>query len=144
MLLAIDPGETSGWAVFDAGRLEACGIGDVPTPTPKTAAEVEVCIERPMIYPHGKSENPNDLITLAVNAGEHGGRLRHAGCRAARYIRPFEWKGNTPKHISHQRIWAKLNDAERSLVDVAGKGMAPGKRHNMLDAIGIGLFVLGR
>lgn len=98
-----------------------------------------------MIYPGGRQEvPPNDLITLAVRAGEVGGAFRALGA-VVDYVLPRTWKnGPIPKDVMHKRILRRLDDAERALIDVAGRGMAPSKRHNMLDAVGIGLWGLRR
>ncbi len=139
MLLAIDPGTDSGWAIFgDTGRLQACGLGMV-------SEDVEPCkvyIECPKLRPRGE-KNPNAVLAVARNAGEWGGRCLSLGCEVV-YITPNDWKGSTPKNISHARVWAALSEPEKSVVDKALRGMAPGKRHNVLDAIGIGLWGVKR
>lgn len=137
MLLAIDPGACSGWALFDdPGRLVSCGLDEPP------AVGVEpfrVLIECPKLRPNEK--NPQAILTLAVRAGEWGGVYR---AQHPEYLTPNDWKGSTPKDISHARILAALDAKEQGIVDRAGKGMAPGKRHNMMDAVGIGLHGVGR
>lgn len=140
ILLAVDPGADAGWAFFDDGRLIGCGLG-----TPRQDRPDRVVIEKPMIYPGGRQEvPPNDLITLAVRAGEVGGAFRALGA-VVDYVLPRTWKnGPIPKDVMHKRILRRLDDAERALIDVAGRGMAPSKRHNMLDAVGIGLWGLRR
>lgn len=142
-LLAIDPGIDVGWALFNNElRLTGCGLG---TPTP--CQPDEVLIECPRLRPVGE-RNPNAILTLARTAGEWGGRFWGTGL--VRYLTPNEWKGSTPKDISHARIWSKLDDKEKGIVDAAFKahpgraGMAPSKRHNVLDALGLGLFGVGR
>lgn len=145
MLLAIDPGNCSGWAIFTSERrLLACGLLDpsvcrwhVPSAISK------VVIERPRIYPGGRTKNPNDVLSVAINAGEWGGRYAHQGC-AIEYVEPAKWKGQVKKEIQHARDWARLSPDEQAIVTQAGKGMAASKRHNMLDAIGIGIFAVGR
>lgn len=141
MLLAIDPGTDLGWALFGPDRrLSRCGFG-----TPPREGFEEAVIERPKIYPQGRQKaNPKDVITLALTAGEFGGRCKDANA-TVRYVEPDEWKGGSiPKEIHQPRIWAKLTDAEKSVLDVACKGMAPSKRHNVVDAVGIGLWGVGR
>ena len=146
MILAIDPGQDTGWALFNSSeRLEGCGLGE-----PKTGDHL--CIERilvecPRLRPRGE-KNPNAILTLARNAGQWGGRLERLG--PVEFILPNEWKGSAPKDVSHARIWAKLDDAEKGIVDDAFRahpgrnGMAPSRRHNVLDALGIGLWGVGR
>ena len=138
-LLAIDPGVDVGWALVEDSRLAACGLGHPPPCQPD-----EVIIECPVLRPRGE-KNPNAILKLARNAGEWGGRLG-----GGRYVSPNEWKKNVPKDISHARIWAKLDDQEKTIVDDAFRahkgrnGMAPSKRHNVIDAIGIALWGVGR
>lgn len=87
--------------------------------------------ECPQIYQGGKQKgDPNDLIALALVIG---------GLPCARYYKPSEWKGQVPKDITLKRIKAKLFSEELKTIDLAGA-----KSHNIFDAIGIGLFHLGR
>lgn len=145
MLLAIDPGKTSGFSLFsDRGRLLACGLGDpVACRWHVPSAFSKVVIEQPRVYPGGRTKNPNDVLSVAVNAGEWGGRYSFQGC-AIEYVTPSGWKGQTKKEIQHARDWARLDLDEQDLVSRSGKGIAASKRHNMLDAIGIGLWAVGR
>lgn len=134
MLLAIDPGTDTGWAVFSGKVLADCGLG---TPPAEYARPDRVLIEVPKFRP--SDPNPQSLIVLAVKAGEHGGRYAKP-----EYLIPNDWKGSTPKPISHARIWGVLDPAEQGIVDRKLRGVAAGKRHNVLDAIGIGLHGVGR
>ncbi len=141
MILAIDPGVTTGWALLDTdSRLISCGLNEPP---PVLPSHSRVVVERPRIYPGGRTKNPNDVLSVAINAGEWVGRYQARGFKTE-YVEPQKWKGTTPKEISHQRIFAKLLPSEQLTVSDAGKGIAPSKRHNMLDAIGIVLWAVGR
>lgn len=136
MILAIDPGTDTGWALFDdAGRLVSCGLGDPP---PVGIDTFRVLIECPRLRPHER--NPQDILKLAVKAGEWGGVYRPR----AEYLSPNDWKGSVKKDTSHARIWNVLTAAEQGVVDRAVRGLAPSKRHNVLDAVGIGLHGVGR
>jgi len=144
MLLAIDPGTDTGWALFTSERrLLACGLGE---PTEVESLD-EILIECPKLRPRGE-KNPNAILLVARSAGEWGGRYWGRGL--VTYLLPNDWKGNTPKTISHARIWSKLDAKEQGIVDAAFKaapgrnGLAPSKRHNVLDALGIGLHGVGR
>lgn len=147
MLLAIDPGTNVGWALFDKtgvgvgvfGELISCGLGGEPD---GAAVVHEVVIEHPVIYPGGRTKNPNDVLKVAINAGEWGGRFRHV----ARYVKPQQWKGNVPKAVHQPRIWAKLTNTERKVFDdcLDTAKVPKSKRHNVIDAIGIGLYAVGR
>jgi hypothetical protein len=140
MLLTIDPGNATGWALWRRDGLTGCGLGD-----PRSACDVdwieEVWIESPVIYPRSKAR-PNDIVLLARGAGEWGGRYESEA--AVHYVEPATWKGQLPKDVHHARIWSKLNAAEQAIVNAACRGMAPSKRHNVLDAVGIGLWVRGQ
>lgn len=142
VVLAIDPGADQGWAIFENGTLTACGLGEPPL----TSAPSRIVLERPMIYPHGRQRaRPRDVITLALRAGEAGGHYGRAFGVAPEYFEPDEWKGGpVSKQAHHPRIWKRLSDAEGRVVSVSAGRLALGKQHNVLDAIGIGLFALGR
>ena len=146
MLLAIDPGADTGWALFDsARRLTACGLG---VPVAAGLSLARVLIECPKLRPRGE-KNPNAILLVARSAGEWGGRFSDAGS-AVTYVTPNDWKGSTPKEIDHARTWSRLDEHEKRVVDSAfsqakgRNGLAASKRHNVLDAIGIGLFGVGR
>lgn len=149
MLLAIDPGANTGWALFASGQLVACGLGEPP----KTAALDDIVIEKPRIYPGGRQQaRPEDIITLAVTAGETGGVLREQYGVQARYVFPSEWKGGAiDKDTSHARIRRRLGAAETAVLKGVlavgkrkGHPMAKSLSHNVLDAVGIGLYGVGR
>ncbi len=164
MLLAIDPGADSGWSLFLGSTCVACGLGDPRTsPRHRLSDITDVVIERPRIYPHDKPD-PNDILTLAIRAGEWGGVYRsHANVR---YVTPSEWKGSVPKAIHHARLVTKLSSDETALIQTVFRSgyrslkvrkimdrleappvplpMPKGKQHNVLDAVGIGLFAVGR
>ncbi len=140
MLLAIDPGADAGWARFSGKSLVGCGLGP-----PSEGPISRVLIERPAIYPGGRQKaRPADVIKLAVRAGEAGGQYARTRLIEPEYIEPHAWKGSVNKEIHHARIWAKLTPAEQAVVSQAARGVAPSKRHNILDAVGIGLFGIGR
>lgn len=144
MLLAIDPGADSGWALFENSTLRKAGLG-APALI-KNAPLEKVVVERPMIYPGGRQKaRPRDVITLALKAGEVAGAWRSAtGCDIT-YHEPDEWKGGAISKDMHQpRIWAALRDEEQEILSQACKGKAAGKRHNIIDAVGIGLYAVGR
>jgi hypothetical protein len=61
------------------------------------------------------------------------------------YFEPDEWKGGTlSKGAHHPRIWKRLADSEGSIVSKQAGHLPVSKQHNVIDAIGIGLFALGR
>ncbi len=149
MFVTIDPGLATGWSIWNVSGLVACGLGD-PRTCPKHVvtsdqAQTDVIhsmwIEMPVIYPKGKVP-PNDVVTLAASAGRWAGRY-DALAVDVHYVKPAEWKGQVPKQIHHPRIWAALSARDQGVVHDSLKGVAPSKRHNVLDAIGIGQWVRG-
>jgi len=175
-ILAIDPGQETGWALFDPegsykptaaarlnatkatnGQLLACGLS-----SPRTVAEAvdgllapangigegwseridEVHAERPKHYPNSKV-SATDIVTLALRCGESVGAYSARGAKVT-YYEPAEWKGQVAKNPHHQRIWARLTDSEKDIVEKAARKVPEKKRNNVLDAVALGLFALGR
>lgn len=149
-LLAIDPGAKAGHALFRHGALTYAGLGfpadaDIP-------ADATVVVERPCIYPGRRQKaRPRDIITLALTAGQIAGVLMARGLEV-RYVEPAEWKGGAiGKEVSHARIKRRLTEDEHAVLEAAiatggyrGKRMAPTRQLDLLDAIGIGLWAIGR
>ena len=123
-------------------------------------------IETPRIYPHDPPRRPNDILELATAAGRLEGWLQRHSI-VTRLVFPLDWKGQVKKPIHHQRIWRVLDERERDLVaeaalmstkaieakiyracDTLAKTGAvrrySWKAHNLLDAVGIGLWDLRR
>lgn len=143
MLLAIDPGACTGWALYEGHTLAACGLGDPRLSSKHKVLELtRVVVEHPWHRPGDRRSVPNDEIKLGVLAGEWGGLYRQWA--PVKYYFPHQWKGSVPKDIQNARDWARLSSQEQDVVNRAARGMAAGKRHNMMDAIGLGLFGLGR
>ena len=140
MLLAVDPGANTGWAVFDTSRqLVGCGLG-VPGPASWAGGSIRrVVIERPHT---GRTRAPaKDIITLAIRAGEAGGRLYFLTGVTPEYIEPQVWKGQIPKARCNEIVKSRLSSNEAALLE----DMRPRSAvHNVLDAIGIGLYKLDR
>lgn len=134
---AIDPGVQQGWARFSGGCMYACGLGEPP------ALIGEVVIELPEYRPSQRDRrvDPNDLITLAVRVGKLAARAEARGL-VVELVRPTRWKGSVPKRIHHQRIGRALTVEEHAVLN--GVRVADSLRHNVLDAIGIGLWKIGR
>jgi hypothetical protein len=124
-------------------------------------------IEKPTVYPGSSEKDPNDLIDLAGAAYFAEGAIRARGGPPAHYVKPFDWKGQLKKPQHHARIWSVLANDEREAfgrdaghsidfvekkIDRACELLAQtGKvknyswaAHNLLDAVGLGLWYLGR
>ena len=143
-LIAIDPGKSHfGYAVFSYGTLIACGTPEHTNPT----ALAQIAIDLHSFYDRQTEER----VTLVMEVPQHYLRTRRAKsleglvalCAAidravhvGRFYQPKEWKGQVPKPAHHKRLRRVLNSFECSLWDAVD--------HNAKDAIGIGLFYLGR
>lgn len=144
MLLTIDPGAKSGWAIFDNGVLVACGR-DAPPPE-WLEGVTHAVIEFPVIYPHGKTANPNDIVKLAWTAGEQAGLLMAHGIEV-RTVEPRAWKGTLDKDVCCRRVWRRLQDHEAAVAakwQPEDEGKVKDAKTHVLDAIGIGLNAVGR
>jgi len=91
-------------------------------------------IEFPQI--HRDTPNPNDIVKLASACGAYTSLLQRLGFSVV-WVRPAEWKGTVPKDVMTKRILAKIKECEYSRIKNA-------KDHNVIDAIGIGLWHLNR
>jgi hypothetical protein len=134
MLLAIDPGTHTGWARFDCRYLLACGYVYPRSWWSLVRPYDLVIIEEPTIYPHSKA-NPVSIMTLQLKVGELKGRFESVGCKVE-LVQPRTWKHQVPKAIHNARTIAALIGDEKALVD--------GQRHDTIDAVGLGLWKLGR
>lgn len=87
------------------------------------------------VYPKQKGD-ADDLLELnGVNGAIAA--LIPASTYQAYYAR--DWKGQVPKEIHNARVEAKLQSQEAAVIE-----STPSLRHNVLDAIGIGLHYIGR
>jgi hypothetical protein len=104
-----------------------------------------VVIEKMVHYPgqHGARADAqaNDLIDLTAASCLLAGSLKP---REIRFVTPHEWKGSLPKEVCHARIQKKLTPAELGILAVASSKIRGSLVHNLWDAVGIGLFALGR
>lgn len=133
--LAVDPGASSGWAIFDGRVLVRAGVA---RPCVRFVEAFDnLVIEIPQSYPNDPTP-PQDLIALAIVAGRWIGM--HDGVKLTTYY-PREWKGQLPKAVGNARTQGELTEAE--LATVAFPRDAKG-RTDVLDAIGIGLVFVGR
>lgn len=173
-LLAIDPGVAPlAWARFGAGALDSCGFMPREAAAAGDWSDLHaLVIEKPFIYPKRSKGDPNDLIDVAGAAYFVEGAIRARGGPPASYVFPRDWKGQLDKPIHHGRVWSMLAAPERraferdtghtadeveAKIDRACDLIAKGirnrdgspqeyawKTHNLLDAIGLGLWYLGR
>jgi len=96
----------------------------------------QLVLEYPQIYRGPRANNPNNLLTLALVDGALMGLF---GNHAILYL-PHAWKGSVDPDVCVARVQARLSAAEMGQVELPAASLA----HNVWDAIGIGLFHLGR
>ena len=146
MLLCVDPGvRASGVAVFsrDRGLVLARYIAkDELLGLARDVAVFvsEVLIEMPRIYPHSdqRKGDLNDLLDLAAVVGYFEGWFAARGVQVRR-IAPADWKGQVPKKIMTERIRSKITPLEVQRISELDY-----RNHNVIDAIGMGLWHLKR
>jgi hypothetical protein len=145
MKFYFDPGgPCAGWAQFEGTNLFAAGLSRTKEKTTKARAKVHQAyleslgayefrvLSESMAFRQGRNKgNPQDLMDVNLIAG-------HVGTD---WVLPHEWKGMTPKEIHQPKILACLTPEERAIVDAI---KPPSLRHNAIDAIGIGLWDVGR
>lgn len=155
LLVSYDPGKTPAWALFETRILVRCARGR-PT-VYQLGPNLHAVIEEPMVYPHSPIP-PNDLIPVAIDVGEFHGLLRenaleYGGPVSFEHVKPRQWKGQVPKpkryekwdtYIIHQRILKVLDKDELKVYLLALATVPEKQRHNIVDAVGIGLHHLGR
>lgn len=147
-LISIDPGVCTGIAWWHIGGLYgagACTVDDVHLVEPYGLyyrEDMSVVCELPQVYRNAQSKgDPNDLIKVAVEVGQWKERALRYGCPWTE-VKPAYWKGQVPKPVHHARILRTLNERERAYVE--GIKLPASKMHNVMDAIGLGLWKLGR
>lgn len=152
-MICIDPGLRGvGLAVFDEDNLVHAQYVTNPSKGRGYAAHVALAaalkrtcldyglwspalVEHPAIYPGMPQVDLNDLLDV-VAVG--------AACStifaSVTTVMPSEWKGNMPKRKMLERIRSKLTPEEVARVEWTNKS----DNEDVLDAIGIGLWKLGR
>lgn len=144
--LTIDPGiHACGWALFKGKDLHECGWAKALAGGPISSCRTmvipafmsadTVVIEHPRVF---KREAKGDVEDLILVAGIMGGLLADEG-RLVEYVYPVVWKGSVPKKIMLDRIHSRLRPDELERIPDIGA-----KTHNVSDAVGIGLWKVGR
>lgn len=153
-LVAIDPGKKwNAYARFRGGVLLAVEYKEVfrepivslQLPWVGGGGNLIVVVEKPQVYPGGRTQRPNDLIDVAIGAGIGVGHFLNATADVAvEQITPRTWKGTVPKEVMERRILSRLTDSENDVILQYSATLPKSKRHNVVDAVGIGLWKLGR
>lgn len=118
-----------------AERVQSEWLERIPS---RLSAVDTLVLEVPQVYWGAKrGGNPSDLIQLAgvVGAVSFGIPAFKKPC-----FLPREWKGQTPKDVHNKRVLAELGALEVESIEPCGKTLL----HNVLDAVGLGLFHLKR
>lgn len=132
---AADTGENSGLAYFWNGTLDGAYLTKVDKCVllHYSLAVVEI--------PDRVKVNPKSIIKLALNAGRWLQKFGNGGYRVEA-IEASAWKASTDPDVLARRILACLTPEE--LARVPKTKSALGYNHNVVDAIGLGLWRLGR
>lgn len=147
-LAAVDPGvRRCGLAVFRDSELICASEPEHPTDVARVVVAAVDCAinefgsvywvaETPQDYP-GKRRREGTLEQLreVIRAV---GMLRTDIGPAVATRTPRKWKGNVPKEVHHKRILALLTPKERAIVEALPRD------RDALDAVGLGLYELGR
>jgi hypothetical protein len=113
-------------------------------PFVSTLQDPEFVYEWPQIYRAGKGKgDPNDLPALAAIGLGVAGLLR---CGVVKSYTPKEWAGQLPKATRTKALAENSPRAVRikSRLKTAELSLWPKGEHDAIDAIGLGLFHLGR
>lgn len=124
--ISIDPGKTVGFALWTLGRLTKCGSVDIDRINLLPHASLAI-IEMPDHF----RVSVDDVVVCAFRAGRISGLYPEH-----RTIKVNQWKGSVKKRITQARALSVLDPIEAD--------ETRGANHHCWDAIGIGLFVLGR
>lgn len=95
-----------------------------------------VIIERPIIYP-GSSVKFSSITDLNILTGIFVSIFNPG---AILVPCPAEWKGNTSKEATKEKIISLCNRYSMKNIERDLSEVAPHKRHNAFDAMGIGLY----
>ncbi len=136
----VDPGvHGSGCALFTDGYLISA---EYRAKRLDWFADNCVC-EKPVVYSDetqarvfGRRIRKADTIDLAIAAGRMTGNL------PTKYVTPAQWKGSRKKGPMHKRMRAILTPQELEIID--SLDCAPSLRHNVYDAVCMGLIMEGR
>lgn len=154
-LITIDPGDDTGWSKWEEGRLVTCGLchpvdyPELPFTMGLPSDPPDLVIELPQDYGANRAVDPNKLISIGYKVGAVYGVF------AAYYhllgktltrelVHPNEWKGQVPKNIHHDRNLPKLSPAEKTVLLACLDKVPKGKRHDVKDAVCLGLWRLHR
>lgn len=141
-LLCVDtskPGNSTGVALFEGPELLLCWLHTEITIDVSLWGVDVLFVEFPRIRPGDGIAVCNDLLQLA----RCGGQWEQAFKDAELHHRDAPgWKGQTPWEIHNRRVLAALTPKEREQIECLE--LPDSKAHNVIDAVGMGLWVYGR
>lgn len=149
-VIGIDPGKHHfAWSLFMRDKLIDCGLEffkdnnyiDLLNSISLGIHSITY-IEKPQIYKDMKEKNPNDLIDVGIAIGRIYEQI--IDLTDIKLVLPHDWKGSVPKNIMLKRIKKQLNKTEEKLFKEKTKNIKRSLQHNIIDAIGIGLFFIKR
>lgn len=144
-VVAVDPGNDAGFAVFDleSGTLEKAGLvrGDPgPEHIPLFPKEdFFFYVERP--HPRGANEKmgASSLLKHRDNASKWATVARFAGALEVVEVMPVHWKGSIKKAAFTARLERDLKPFEAEMLAAI---KPKSKAHNVLDAVGLGKWAV--
>jgi hypothetical protein len=146
-LVSVDPGKHKvAWALFVDGVLHTCGSsyskGSIRAAASVPVADAAV-VEVPQVYARSKGD-PNDLVDVAVMAGAAAISAAAAAFCPTTFVRPCEWKGQTPKSVCWKRARNVLTDEEVAAQEAGYRAVTKSEGADVRDAVALGLWALGR
>lgn len=146
LTLGVDSGAASGWGLARRDRIVDCGVAvldDVRAIRIPAIYGGLVVVEIPDRVDTDKGVQIRDIVRLAVRAGRVVERYLDRG-NHVRTVAPVQWKGSVPKPIHNARIMSALDPAELAMVADRQRAIPEKLRHNLIDALGITLWAIGR
>lgn len=152
MLVSVDPGVTKiGMAVFKDNVLISAHLIERATAYQTVQSFWELVVthgvtdfvcEKMQGYAPGQQKgDQNDLLEVNLTVGRLANQVECHSSANVHLIYPRVWKKQVPKEIMCTRIEGKLSDGERAVIPPK---LTKKERLDVLDAIGIGLWRLGR
>lgn len=103
-----------------------------------------VVVEQMVHYPGQRGAKAdataNDLLDLQAIGGYVAGYFK---C-PVKWIPAREWKGQVPKTVTRSRVIKTLSDGENYRLAGTTAKYPKSLHHNLYDAVGLGLYALGR
>ena len=143
-MMSVDPGtKETGWAAWEDGAMVLCGLarGRNWIQTVRAIPQIQVndlWLEDQQIY----RNSGVDAHSLLAVSRVVGAVAFHVPAKKIELVRPAVWKGQVPKEICNRRTFSRLTPREKILIELAN--CPESLKHNLLDAVGIGLWAIKR